>query len=216
MTNCKDRVQALVECARRGAELDAALQDHLAVCGSCSARWEAERALSGEFRAMRTQAMVSDRESQARRDARAAALMVEFSRRKEPVMMPARAMSLRSSAGWMLSAAAALLLAIGIGYGVGMRTRQQAVEPAPSGVVYETIADGNFVALPYALPSVPGELVSIVHADLAPEELAGMGFDVDPALLADGSGSIQADVVVGEDGFPQAVRITPADDVTNF
>ena len=212
MTNCMDRVLALVECARRGAELDGALKEHLAACESCSTRWEAERALSGEFRAMRAQAMVSDRESQTRRDVRAAALLVEFSRRKEPVMMPARAISW----GWMLTAAAALLVAIGIGYGIGMRARRQAIEPAPAGVVYETIADGNFVALPYALPTVPGELVSIVHADLAPEELAGMGFDVDPALLGDGSGVIQADVVVGEDGFPQAVRIMPADDVTNF
>jgi hypothetical protein len=212
MTNCKDRVLALVECARRGAEPDGALKGHLAVCESCAARWEAETALAGEFRAMRAQAMVNERESQMRRDARTAALMVEFSRRRGPVMMPARAVSW----GWVLSAAAALLVAIGVGYGLGMRARHQAAEPGPAGVVYEALSEDSFVALPYALPAVPGELVSIVHADLAPEELAGMGFDVDPDALADGSGGIQADVVVGEDGSPQAVRITQADEATQF
>lgn len=213
MTSCKDRIPAVVEAARRGAEPDAALRSHLVVCENCAARLETERALAGEFRAMRAQATASDRESQARRDARAALLMVEFSRRRGPVMMPARR---AASWGWALGVAAALLAAIGIGYGVGIRSRHPAAEQVPAGVVYEAVADGTFTALPFALPSVPGELVSIVHANLGAEELVGMGFDVDPALLSDGSDDIQADVVVGEDGLPQAVRILPADDTTNF
>jgi hypothetical protein len=195
---------------------------HLASCESCEARWHAEIALTGQFRAMRAQAMASSGASQVRRDLRAATLMKQMSLRKEP--LPIRASRI-TSMGWVLSAAAALLLAIGIGYGLGRRRAAQAVQrdmvyEAGLGDAGSNGAGDDFIALPYALPPVPGEMVSIVHSDFAAATLANLGIEVDPAWQSDDSDTISADVVVGQDGFPRAVRITESvadsDDVVQF
>ena len=123
--------------------------------------------------------------------------------------------------GWGLAAAAALLLAIGAGRELGVRTRHVPVRPAvlthgathslrPNETfLYEASADAGalssdeFIAVPYAAPLATGEIVRVVRTDLYPEALASMGIDVNPAW----SGDMAADVVVGEDGFPRAVRL---------
>jgi len=114
---------------------------------------------------------------------------------------------------WTLAAAAALLLAVFIGHEAGKRTRK-AVSPAAvrshdESVLYEASLDASalssddFIAVPYTPPLAPGEMVRVVHADLYPEALASMGVEVDPSW----AGNLPADVVVGEDGLPRAVRI---------
>jgi len=65
-------------------------------------------------------------------------------------------------------------------------------------------AEEGFVDVPFAPPLAPGDLVRVVHAELAPVELARMGVLVDDA----DAGVVPADVVVGEDGFPRAVRLS--------
>jgi hypothetical protein len=208
VADCKEQTSALVELARRGVELDSALRAHLASCEACESRWQAEVALADQFRSMRAIAMASSAASQTRRDIRAAGLMkTAFTnttpRRVEPVMMPSRVVSW----GWLMGVAAALLLAVGLGYLAGARPHQ-AVAP-----VYEASVDDGFVDVPFALPPVPGEVVRIVHSDLDPQMLATMGIDADVDPDAD---SVGADVMVGEDGLPRAVRITEASDVTQF
>jgi hypothetical protein len=125
---------------------------------------------------------------------------------------------------WSLAAAAALLLAIGVGRELGLRTRHAPVRPAAAAhgihgaargadlyeaAAYETSSDASslssdeFIAVPYAAPLATGEIVRVVRTDLYPEALASMGIDVNPAW----SGNMSAEVVVGEDGFPRAVRL---------
>jgi hypothetical protein len=114
---------------------------------------------------------------------------------------------------WALGAAAALLFAVFLGHEAGKRTRK-AVSPAfrihDESVLYEASLDASalsnddFIAVPYTPPLAPGEMVRVVHADLYPEALASMGVEVDPSF----AGDLAADVVVGEDGLPRAVRIS--------
>ena len=91
-----------------------------------------------------------------------------------------------------------------------VRTHQ--VRARTRSVLYEASSDASalssddFIAVPYAPPLAQGEMVRVVHADLYPEALASLGIDVDPAW----AGDTPADVVVGEDGIPRAVRITEA------
>jgi hypothetical protein len=174
----------------------------------------------------------SEAGSRARRDARAAVLIAGFgsnvaARPKLQLVKPAWGISRAR----VLSAAAALLFAIGVGYGVGTRTRHRAAPPAirthgvksSNAVIYEVSADADslsgddsgadFIAVPYALPLAPGEIVRVVHSELYPQALASMGIDVNPEWLSGDSGDISADVVVGQDGFPRAVRIA---DTTDF
>jgi hypothetical protein len=119
---------------------------------------------------------------------------------------------------WTLGAAAALLLAAFVGHEAGKRTIPGTVSPGrrtrevrtEQTIIYEASGDASalssedFIAVPYTPPLAPGEMVRVVHAYLYPEALASMGVEVDPSW----AGDLPADVVVGEDGLPRAVRIT--------
>jgi hypothetical protein len=79
--------------------------------------------------------------------------------------------------------------------------REYASEPfAPA----EEAGEKGFSKLPFALPSVPGETYEIVRTQLDPAALARMGVAVDPGW----TGTLQADIVVGQDGLAQAVRLS--------
>jgi predicted anti-sigma-YlaC factor YlaD len=205
--SCKERIAEIVENARRRAEPDMEMRAHLAACPSCGERWEAERQLTSQFRIMRIRASAR-RPPEARRES----LMRDFARKHGPAPMPAWV--------WAWSAAAVLLFAAVFGYATRGRVHVNSVPVSPAvrthGVraqqtmLYEASTDASalssdddFVALPYALPLAAGELVRVVHADLDPDVLASMGIDVDPSWASE----LSADVVVGEDGLPRALRI---------
>jgi hypothetical protein len=79
--------------------------------------------------------------------------------------------------------------------------REYANEPfAPA----EEAGEKGFSKLPFALPPVPGETYQILHTQVEPADLARMGVAVDPGW----TGTVQADIVVGEDGLAQAVRLS--------
>ena len=201
---CSERIADLVECAR-GIQPDRELRAHLAQCPHCRERWDAECQLTAQLGIIRARtAALRSPDSLARRESRESLLRV-FSRIHRHKTVP--------SWVWALGAAAALLLAVFLGHAAGRRTRP-AVRPERT-VVYEAIwtnlsndasalSSDDFIAVPYTPPLAPGEMVRVVHADLYPEALASMGVEVDPAW----AGELPADVVVGEDGLPRAVRIT--------
>jgi hypothetical protein len=108
---------------------------------------------------------------------------------------------------WAWSPAAALVAVALLLLFVGVRRRQGTTVPAGAeltlaGFMAIDEAEG-FVAVPYTEPLVPGELVRIVSKEVNGEELAHMGIDI-PAAYGD---VIDADVALGEDGMPRAVRL---------
>jgi hypothetical protein len=204
---CSARIAEVVESARRGLPAGRALRAHLAQCGDCERRWNAERQLSAHLQTIRVRtAGLRSSETQRESLMQHLATITRESRRR-------RVWSL----AWAFSAAAAMLIAAFLGREVGSRMIWN--HPVKSGIsqrrssqtlVREASADASalssddFIAVPYTPPLAPGEMVRVIHADLFPEALAGMGIDVDPAWAS----NLPADVVVGEDGFPRAVRIT--------
>jgi len=207
-----------VEYARRHgshAEPDRSLRAHLALCAHCNKRWEAELHLTAQFRAMRVQAAALRSLDSFAGEKRRESLMRDFARlHRRPVVLSG---SVKSWV-WTLAAAAALLVAVFLGHEAGKRTSRGTVSPgtrthevrAEQTVIYEVSGDASalssddFIAVPYTPPLAPGEMVRVVHADFYPEALASMGVEVDPSW----TGDLPADVVVGEDGLPRAVRIT--------
>jgi hypothetical protein len=206
MMTCEDAIVELVECARRGAGPDNALEGHMAVCGACRERWVAERELTSHLRVMR---MASGAEAGTAWSK--AVLMREFDahRRRERQV---RWM-------WAMSSAAVLVLSVVAVRDVRMRP---AASPVPGGsaaaaraytpkeypqeafVPAEEAGEKGFIQVPFALPPAPGETFGIVRTQLDPADLARMGVSVDPGW----SGTLQADVLVGEDGLAQAVRLS--------
>jgi hypothetical protein len=210
---CSDWSKELVEYARRHgihAEPDRALRSHLALCSQCRERWDAELDLTAQFRAMRVHAAALRSLDSYAGVKRRESLMRDFARlHRRPVIQ---------AWVWTLGAAAALLVAVLVGHEAGKRPSREAVSPATrtrevqteQTVIYEASADASalsnddFIAVPYTPPLAPGEMIRVVHADFYPEALASMGVEVDPSWV----GNLPADVVVGEDGLPRAVRIT--------
>lgn len=210
--DCTSAIDKAVECARRRAEPGAALNAHLRACEPCRERWEVERGLSEQLCMLRIGA--SARRSPA---ARQDALMRQFAARHRGVS--------QNRWLWSVASAAVLLVAFVL---VGDVARRDLVRKAPVAAGAETADDGaeaqsaelqtdgqyeGFIAVPYVPPLAPGELVSVVHTELYPAALASLGVSVDPAWTT----GLPADLLIGEDGFPRAVRVSADDsDDTSF
>ncbi len=214
---CTERTRELVECARAGSGKAGTvpgreLREHLVTCARCAERWDAERALSDQFAAMRSEASALTADSPWR-EAKHKDLLRQFA--AADFAQQHRKAAARSW-GLGLAAAAAVVLAVFAGQIAGTRSHRS---PAPIAVAttdgFESssgefsgdaaeLSSDDFIAVPYTPPLAQGELVRVVHADLVPEALASLGIDVDPAR----TGNVPADVVIGEDGIPRAVRIT--------
>jgi hypothetical protein len=213
---CREAVIELVECARRDDRMGVApgreLRGHLAMCGACSERWDAERGLTAHLAAIRKQT-AGIGSSAGRREA----LIAEFGRIYSP--LPASATRAKY-ARWGL-VAAGLLFVIALGHQAGSRSKvpqpvSHGVRTEPA-VLYEsnslstdasTISSDDFVAIPYMPPLAPGEMVRIVRADMYPEALASLGVTIDLLAWSGRAVDVPVEMVVGEDGIPRAVRIT--------
>ncbi len=193
---CSNRIEEIVELARRRGNAGVTLRAHLGACPECASRWEAERELSSHFHVMKIRAEARRPEPAGRR----ASLLREFDR-----------MNPQKSAGnrwlWALSAAAALVLMIGAGRELGKRAEEVVESQSLAVDTVSVDADGlsseEFIAVPYAPPLAAGEIVRMVRTELDLSSLAALG--VNPMPLASGD-SVVGDVVVGQDGFPRAVR----------
>jgi hypothetical protein len=201
---CNEWTAELVEYARssiRERQPGRELRTHLALCESCRERWDAELLLTSHFERIRN---------------RTAAFRSRESRGEELAREIVRRHKVRTIRSWGLAmgAAAALVLAVLLGYAAG-QMRKAPVHNLRQSAVFDSgdilsmdasaLSSDDFVAVPYTPPLAQGEMVRVVHAELYPDALANMGVSVDPAYSF---GRVPADVVVGEDGLPRAVRIT--------
>jgi hypothetical protein len=178
------------------------LQQHLRECPECAARWVGVQNLEAHFHVTR-QAAAARQPADAQRERIMRQFALMRRRTERPVLR------------WALAAAAALVLAVGVGAvwlggGSGVPYVFRHAEGSAGSSVWADApqaeapeAEEGFVAVPYATPLAPGEFVSVVHAELGSVELARMGVFVDDLDASE----IPADVVVGEDGFPRAVRV---------
>ena len=194
--NCREWVAAVVEFARTGSEEVAGVREHLQDCSNCRARWEDERRVTSDLRVLRDAAHLR-KPSEARHNQ----ILREFDL--------VRRRSARPSLKWALAAAAVVLLAIGV---VELPRLHRTPLVAQLNVGQENSEPdsdaSDFVDVPYAPPLAAGEFVSVVRTQLQPAALARMGIAVDLGYPND----IAADVMVGEDGLPRAVRLVDAID----
>ncbi len=210
MMTCEDASSELVECARGSGVLAAlpdsdALEAHLAVCETCRERWEAERELTSHLRVMRIASVPASIEWSK------AVLLREFdaNRRRERQVRWMWAMS--SAAVLVLSVVAVRDVWVKPGGRAALRTGGASAVRAYAPREYpqeefapaEEAGEKGFIRLPFALDPAPGETFEIVRTQLDPAQLTRMGVTVDPNL----TGTQQADVMVGEDGLAQAVRL---------
>ena len=185
--NCSGAMEKIPDCARRRMEPESMLAAHLETCHSCRELWEWERNLTAHMRMIRI-ASAGRRSSAGSREA----LMRQFAEKHRA-----------ASNGrwlWSLAAAAAVLLALILIQGAERKSRPVVASQPAQNVVAQAEAQGDapvqndaaiqedgdgqyegFIPVPYVPPLAAGELVSVVHTELYPLELARLGVSVDPS-----------------------------------
>ncbi len=161
----------------RGAEPAGLLRIHAAGCAECARFLEEQQALSGMLACLASEEIPSAEESIGR-------ALAEFDRSRHN----ARVRVLGWFAAGAVAAAACLTL---------MVTPSRA--PAPLAV-----RQPQFVPIPYTVPLAPEERVTVVRMEIPVAALLAAGFDV-PA--ADPGATVQADVVVSQDGRARAISV---------
>lgn len=197
-SDCGKWSDEIVECARSGSQPGDALGEHLRQCSPCRERCEDELRLSEQFRALRDAARVR-RPAETRRSR----ILTEFD--------AARPLRVRL---WLKWSAAAAVLLVALGSAELLRSHRPPAAPTAAAAIAPTSGEfdglpldsSGFMAVPYAPPLAAGELVSVVRTELRPSALARMGIYIDPGYSAD----IPADLVIGDDGLPRAVRLVEA------
>lgn len=212
---CRDFEADVVDLARGadiGADAEARLREHLDQCANCRARLAHEEELTAALKAMAGAEPLSTRVQAIEAD-----LLAAFDRQRAaaetrpaaPRPGPAR----RNVRAWF-AAAAVLVLAVAA-WQLAVRRPVPADEtagimparPAASpGSELAPRADGQetaFVALPSAIGLPALESGRIVRVALPAAELPAYGFIVEPRPVG---GAVEADVLVGQDGQPRAIR----------
>lgn len=186
----------------------AGLSAHVDSCESCRSRWQAEQDLSNHLNALRIPPIQEGHEWGK------AALMREFDQHRRRVR--------QTRWMWTVSAAAVLLLSVVAVRDIGERRSDMepsaAVQsftpreyPQETFTPAEEAGEKGFIKLPFALPPVPGETFGIVRTQLEPAQLVRMGVRVEPGW----NGTVEADVLVGQDGLAQAVRLSNDDETSS-
>jgi len=205
--NCESARLELMECARRGGEIPAGLRAQVHSCESCRRRRQAEQELSSHLNALRISAVPEGHEWGK------AVLMREFDQRRRHLR--------QTRWMWAVSAAAVLVLSVVAVRDIG--GRHDDMEPSAAAQSFtpreypqetftpaEEAGEKGFIKLPFALPPVPGETFGIVRTQLEPGQLVKMGVRVEPNW----NGTVEADVLVGQDGLAQAVRLSNDDETS--
>ena len=196
MSDCGLWTSRLVDNARAGTPPSPGLLEHMSTCPSCGAHWRNQRVLTRELQILSDRVALR-RLPQAGRER----LFQEFERRRRAT----RWNWLR----WVPIPAAALLAVIAL-VNAPHRGAVKPVQPIVNAATLPVDAsDEGFVEVPYAPPLAPGEFVSVVRQELEPAALVRMGLPTNGL----GDAPVMADVAMGEDGFPRAVRV--ADETTS-
>jgi len=190
-----------------------AAREHMRHCSHCAALQEQWQALRADLRFLGQE--TREAEAPARVEMR---LRQEF-RTKHKTMKTRRA---AVAATWALAAAAVLLIFVSWVRWHNDRTRLAGVHPtttnAPQNTGPQSIGaatpdelgevvvasnSGDFTLLPGSMPSTL-EDATVVHVQMQRAALGALGLTVNEEHAGD---LIQVDLLVGDDGLPQAVRL---------
>jgi hypothetical protein len=199
--NCTSRRrfdEAIVELARGAsvrAEVAREVEHHLAVCDRCAAVLRRERLVTSGLRGLAGMAAGAGA-SHATRER----VLAAFAARQE--RQPA---AWSFSPAWLAAAAALILASIGSGWAAWhVRTPRPQLAAGGAPLTHgERVLEG-FIPLPAAGGMPDLESGYIVRVDLPVGALPAFGIEFIPDP---GSIQVQADLVVGQDGQPRAIRL---------
>ena len=110
-----------------------------------------------------------------------------------------------------VAVAASVVLALALALWKQPAPRRAGVAQPSADVAEELALDNDFVPVPYAPPLAQGEVVEIVRMDLSPAALARLGIVTQAGYSSD----VTAELAIGEDGLPRAVRLPDSAEILN-
>ena len=214
---CLEAEADVVDLARGidiGGDAAERLRQHLAQCAGCTARLARERQLTAALNAIAGAEPPSARASAIEAELRAAFDAQRAAVTRQPPA-PRPALPRPQLRAW-LAAAAVLVLAVAAWQAAGRwpSPGEPAAGPEPGPVNTASsptappapAAGGQvlqFVVLPTAVGLPALESGQIVRVELPAAELPAYGFILEPQPAG---GAVEADVLVGQDGQPRAIR----------
>ena len=214
---CQDSKEPVVERARgsaAGPGTAAAVDSHLEHCAQCAALFERERALSQELRALADSARGEEGSATL-----ADRVMAGFAARHAAPPVARGPGMLTGGRGWLAAAAAILVVGGAAAWGVVSQPGERTF-PVPGGshrvVPGGTNAAGGeldpmegFIVLPAAVGLPAFESGQIVRIDVPVASLPAYGVPLIPDAA---TREIEADVLIGQDGQPRAIRLVSGDE----
>ena len=201
--NCERWSLEISERSRLSAGPSETLSHHLAECPRCAASWESQVELSRGLRRLRAAGSLLRSPDAARDRLLAAFDYAAFDR-------AAASRPARPRWAWV-AVAATVVLAMAFALWKQPSPRQAGVAQPSAEVAEELALDNDFVPVPYAPPLAQGEVVEIVRMDLSPAALARLGIVTQAGYSSD----VTAELAIGEDGLPRAVRLPDSAEILN-
>ena len=194
---CREARREIGQTVHCGTRPEAELAGHLKSCHSCEGAWEIRQDLNRHLGVLRHAAAAHPARAAGR-----AELLREFAARyqRRPLQFRAQRWA------WPAAMAAGVILMVAVApraASLWNSARPAEVEEVSSGRG-NTDGQEGFIAVPYAPPLASGELLRVLRTELYPAALESLGVDIDPAW----TGKMPAELLVGEDGYPRAVRVS--------
>jgi len=191
-----------------GAAQDGQRQRHLAECAECAAQEQRRRNLTGVLRS------VAADSRGVGAPARVEARLVTAFRTRNGIAAPRERFPWSAVPLWASAAAAVIVLAVLLVRGHGPQTPRQhtqnamelAVLQEPGALEENPLMEGRtagFIALPNAATLAPNEEVNLVRVEVPRSAMMAVGLTVNEERALE---RVQADVMLGADGLPRAVR----------
>jgi hypothetical protein len=178
------------------SDRDEAVRGHRRVCGQCEEKWVRLADLSQDVAMIQCPQLTFRPEETA-----VSALLsrVDHVRRQN-----ARPSFLASPwLVWANALAAAAIAITCILWLPSLRVRDHGAHP-PAVYDFDQAVPAGYVSLPFADPALPLDDATVLPVELTAEDLELMGIDAADASPRDG---VQAEILLGMDGWPRAIRI---------
>jgi hypothetical protein len=173
-----------------------AVRAHTRECRECEARWESLANLSQNVMTLCPNVTLQPQETAV------ATLMSRLDKAGAPKKTYWMSHSL-AFANALVAVAVAITCIVVF---PSLRVVSHTVSHTP--VAYETdqSVPPGYVSLPFADPALPLDDAAVVPVQLSAEDLELMGFDAVDAANAAPQGGVQAEILIGMDGWPRAIR----------
>lgn len=166
------------------------VHEHAAQCDACRSKWVRFANLSGQIAEMERA-----ESAHSARQAAVAALLAGIAKAQRGLRI--RRMVMRTVS---VAAAAILVAAVMLRPGPGPAT--PAASTGQRAVLTNQALPDGYLSLPFADPDLPLDEASVLPVEVSREDLRLIGVQVDGVAER-----VQAEVVLGLDGWPRAIRI---------